>query len=210
MKNQDLDVPMYIFDVEPLEGGEFELDGESVGIIVFEAVEEGEIIKICTENHDLGITAEYAWINYKYPGYERTKQSLNIMKLNGQEVECDILTIENEHDKKYIFFDISDFFSNPVNTYPEIYKNDIKISENDEPSFEIILHKKIIDNKILLGIHKITGESLNILKSNIENGKPIFVLRREHYEQMDKDSIQNRLKKYLKENKIAYQKIEKR
>jgi hypothetical protein len=36
-----LGVSAYIFNVEPLEEDEFELDGEPVGIIVFESVKEG-------------------------------------------------------------------------------------------------------------------------------------------------------------------------
>ena len=115
----------YIFNVEPLEEGEFELDGKTVRIIVFESTREGEIVKICTEDHSLGISAEYAWINYKHPGYKTLHQSLNSMKLNGQDVECDILTIEKGKDKKHIFFDISDFMSNPVDG---IYEDD---DEND-------------------------------------------------------------------------------
>jgi hypothetical protein len=120
MEKLNLDTPIYIFDVKPLEEGEFELD---------------------TENHDLGISAEYAWINYKYPRYKRTEQSLDFIRLNGENVECDILTIENKKDKKHIFFDISDFFSNPLNAFPELCKDD-KTSEEDDPSFEITLHKK--------------------------------------------------------------------
>jgi hypothetical protein len=206
MENLNSDVPIYIFDVEPLEEFEYELDGEliEIEIIAFESVKEGEIIKICTENHDLGISTEYAWIDYKYPGYERTKQSLYFMKLNGKDVRCDILTIENGKDTKYIFFDISDFFLTPLKDYHEMYEDEKKNKEDDVLSFKIILHKKKIDNKILLGIHKITGESLNTLKNKIENGEPIFTLEfnEPNYGPNSEDRI--RLEKYLKENKIAF------
>jgi len=110
--------------VEPLGESGFKLDGEPVKIIVFEDAKEGEIVKICTGNHSLGISAEYAWINYKHPGYDITKQRLYKMKLNGQDVRCDILSIEKGRSKINIFFDISDFFDNPVDGYEVEDEND--------------------------------------------------------------------------------------
>ncbi|GBU26662.1 hypothetical protein R84B8_00172 [Treponema sp. R8-4-B8] len=109
-----------IFNVKPISRGKFEIENTPIGIIEFESAKEGDIIKICTDNHNLGITAEYAWIQYKYPDYERIKQELIKIKLNGSDVACDILTIgkrklsAEEPDIKKVFFDISDFFDNPV------------------------------------------------------------------------------------------------
>jgi hypothetical protein len=102
---------------------------------------KNSVIKILTEDHDLGIDAEYAWIYFRYPEYERTLQTLvvinssgqfeklaeriynktpPVMKWNGQNVKVrddtyyDVLTIENGKDTKDIVFDISDFFHNPM------------------------------------------------------------------------------------------------
>jgi hypothetical protein len=111
MKKSNLDSPIYIFDVKPLEEYEFELDGEPIRIIVFEAVEEYDIIKIFTENYLLGVKAEYVWIHHKYSGYNVVEQGLSSMKLNGENVVCDILTIVADNGKKRIFFDISDFYN---------------------------------------------------------------------------------------------------
>jgi len=110
----------YTFNVKPISTGEFKTESALIGIIEFESAKEGAIIKICTDNHDLGISAEYAWIQYKYPDYEQIKQELTKIKLNGTDVRCDILTIAkkelsaNKTDTKKVFFDISDFFDKPV------------------------------------------------------------------------------------------------
>jgi hypothetical protein len=101
----------YDFNVELIGEDELNLYGVPIRMVIFEPIEAGEIIKVCTGNHILGISAEYAWIDYKYPGYKRTKQSVKKIKLNGKDVKCDILTIEDEKNKKDIFFDISDFYS---------------------------------------------------------------------------------------------------
>jgi len=100
----------YVFNVKPLQESVIEVEGEPAKIIVFEAAKEGDIVKICTDNHGLGVEAEYVWVNQKYPEYDACKQTLTTMKLNGHDVYCDILTIENESGTKSIFFDISDFY----------------------------------------------------------------------------------------------------
>jgi hypothetical protein len=102
------------FDVKAIEEVEFKLDGKTVGIIVYEAVKEGEIFKICTGDYDLGISAEYAWINYKFPEFKITMQALTSINLNGRDIKCDVLTIENGKDEKNIIFDISDFLGKPI------------------------------------------------------------------------------------------------
>jgi len=102
----------YIFNVKPIEESVLEVEGESVKIIVFEDTKEGEIVKICTENHSLGVSAEYVWIENKHPEYDMGRQTLTDMKLNGQNVKCDVLTIECEGETINVFFDISDFYDN--------------------------------------------------------------------------------------------------
>ena len=196
-KNSD----SFDFHVEPLEEGEFELDGKTVGIVIFESVKEGEIIKISTEDHSLGISAEYAWINYKYPGYERSIQTLTIINLNGRNVECDVLTIENEKDKKDIFFDISDFYYHP-------FKDD------KDHSWGIVLERNI-DNKILFTLHKMTGESISILKNKIKKGQAVLTCKGTYSKHMeaiqrwgggheDSNNIVDKLIVYLNENKIEF------
>ena len=115
MENQISGDSGYIFNVKPISEGEFELEGNRIKVIVFESVKEGDIVKICTEDHVLGIMAEFAWVEYKYRGYYPTSQSQTIIRLNGVDVACDILEIEKGlliKRKKNIFFDISDFWDN--------------------------------------------------------------------------------------------------
>jgi hypothetical protein len=94
------------------ETGEFTLNGKEVEIIVFETEPKFDFIKIRADEHLLGVSAEYAWINYRYPGFRRTKQSLTEYEINGNLLPFDILEIENNETSeiKYLYFDISDFF----------------------------------------------------------------------------------------------------
>jgi hypothetical protein len=93
-----------------VEKREFKCDGKSAEIIVFEPVEQGEIVKIITNNSSIGIKIEYLWIKEKYPDFKVSMQRLSPVVLNGKNIICDILEIVNGAFHKTIFFDISDFF----------------------------------------------------------------------------------------------------
>jgi hypothetical protein len=94
------------------EMGDFTLSGKKIEIIVFETEPKINFIKIRTDEHLLGVNAEYAWINYKYHGFQCIEQNFTNIEINGTSSPFDILIIKNNETDEIIFlyFDISDFF----------------------------------------------------------------------------------------------------
>ena len=87
-------------------------DGEEIEITVFETSTGIDFVKIHAKASRVGISAEYAWTNYTYPDFERSKQNLIFLKINGLSVPFDMIQfINKETDEiKEIYFEISDFF----------------------------------------------------------------------------------------------------
>jgi hypothetical protein len=84
------------------------VEGRIVEFTEYESTQEGDFVKVCTGDHDLGVAAEYIWFQNKYPNAVLTKQVLTGIILNGNNVKCDIVTIETaEKEIKNIYFDIS-------------------------------------------------------------------------------------------------------
>jgi hypothetical protein len=84
------------------------VEGRIVEFIEYEPAQEGDFVKVCTDDHSLGVAAEYVWFQNKYPNAVLTLQDFTTIKLNGNNVKCDILTIETaEKEIKTIYFDIS-------------------------------------------------------------------------------------------------------
>ncbi|MCL2147974.1 MAG: hypothetical protein FWH47_01355 [Methanomassiliicoccaceae archaeon] len=106
---------MSIFNLrpEPVASLEYKKEDKgkttTVGIIEFESDAGEMVVKIVTRDNFAGIDAEYAFINYKFPGYMVTMQSLMKATINDKHVMCDRLTIRNEDDERQVYFDISDF-----------------------------------------------------------------------------------------------------
>jgi hypothetical protein len=134
------------------------VNGRNVKFIEFEPTLEGDFLKICTHEHDLGVDAEYVWFKNKYKNAFRIKQTYTSIILNGNEAACDILEIKTEDDKiKEVYFDISQMMENLHNTiasktnmdlwedrarviYDKLKSDfDFSIYNNDEES----LHKEI-------------------------------------------------------------------
>ena len=52
------------------------------------------------------IRAEYIWIDWHYPGYEKIMQGVG----EKDEIRFDVITISTPEGTKNIYFDITDFF----------------------------------------------------------------------------------------------------
>jgi uncharacterized protein YifE (UPF0438 family) len=84
------------------------VQGSMVNFIEYESDSDGDFVKVCTDDHDLGVAAEYAWFHAKYANSTRTRQRFTKMRLNGKVVACDILTIKTEKGETItVYFDIS-------------------------------------------------------------------------------------------------------
>jgi hypothetical protein len=69
------------------------------------------VIKIYTDDENIGVAAEYAFIRNTYPEYQVKAQRLQKMEIDGKTVSADILEIAKENEIKELRFDISGFFS---------------------------------------------------------------------------------------------------
>lgn len=78
-----------------------------------------DVVKINAHTHLLGVAAEYAWIDHKYPDSERIMQSLtNLDLVTGKgnyqsgKVHFDVIKFRlPDGREKNIYFDISSFFN---------------------------------------------------------------------------------------------------
>ena len=92
------------------------VNGSNVKFIEYENADEGDFVKVCTNDHDLGVAAEYMWLQHKYIDAECTEQEFTKIKLNGNKTSFDILTIKiNNGCIKDVYFDISDMMENLKN-----------------------------------------------------------------------------------------------
>ena len=71
---------------------QWEKDGKVVELIIYEPDDKGDIVKIITDDYDLGIDAECAFMMNKYPEYKPETCALGSMILNWSQCE----EIENE------------------------------------------------------------------------------------------------------------------
>lgn len=77
-----------------------------------------DVVKIHAHSHFVGIAAEYAWLEHKYPDSERIMQSLttlDLLKKTGDyktgQVHFDIIKFKlPDGREKEIYFDISSFY----------------------------------------------------------------------------------------------------
>ncbi|HBK7261041.1 TPA: hypothetical protein LNF46_003507 [Vibrio cholerae] len=74
-----------------------------------------DVVKIYAHTHPLGVSAEYRWIEHKYPGAKLKSQALSTLELltkekMEKEIYFDVVKIELEDGRiKEIYFDISEF-----------------------------------------------------------------------------------------------------
>jgi len=201
MKN--LDEPAYSFELTEntkCEEEEFGNKEKKFTIINFGLISDVFLIKICTEDHDMGISLEYAWLDSHFPGYKTTGQELNSILINENIFPCDILTITKKKDAKKIVFEISDFYENLVSGY-NFNDQQPSIGSKDLRTFEVLLDDDI-NNKQLIDLHKIILCPLSNLKENINNHRPIFITDGAHSSVYEPDCKFLVLLKYLKDNKI--------
>jgi len=89
------------------------VNGRNVKFIEYETTSEEDFVKVCTNDHNLGVDAEYFWFQNKYNNAIHIQQEYKKMKINGNEISVDILTIKiNNNIIKNIYFDISQMMEN--------------------------------------------------------------------------------------------------
>ena len=71
---------------------------------------KNNIIKIFTNEHELGIQSEYEYFNQMYPSSKIINRELKFIELNGIMTPVDIFRINTGKIEKELIFDISMFF----------------------------------------------------------------------------------------------------
>ena len=107
---------MLEINLSPVKETVLNVNGSDVKFIEYETADKEDFVKVCTNDHDLGVVAEYAWLQYKYIDAECTGQEFRKIKINGNKTSIDILTIKINNDCiKDIYFDISDMMEDLKN-----------------------------------------------------------------------------------------------
>jgi uncharacterized protein YifE (UPF0438 family) len=92
------------------------VNGHNVRFVEFEPAQEGNFVKVCTDDHDLGVAAEYIWLKNKYCNAVYINQRLTTIRLNGNKIKCDVLSIKTkDNEVKNVYFDISQMMENLSN-----------------------------------------------------------------------------------------------
>jgi uncharacterized protein YifE (UPF0438 family) len=179
------------------------VNGRNVKFIEYETAPEGDFVKVCTNHHDLGIAAEYVWFQNKYNNAIRTKQEFNKIKLNGNVVDVDILTIKINNDTiKNIYFDISQMMEN---------LNNIALDKTNKDLWEEkakIIYEKLI-NEFNFSVYNDDEECLyKEINKNISIGFDInyyfgFILKNNELDEMLRMGYAMLLRKYVKNDFIG-------
>jgi len=92
------------------------VNGSDVKFIEYETTDKEDFVKVCTNDHNLGVAAEYAWFKNKYIDAECTGQEFKKIKFNGNKTGVDILTVIISDDCiRDVYFDISDMMEDLKN-----------------------------------------------------------------------------------------------
>jgi hypothetical protein len=93
----------------------FRVGEEEVNFIVKMKSLHADVVKVMAHTHQIGVAAEYRWINNEYPDSQRLRQAIMSKDLpdgdgGRKEVFFDVVTIRLEDGReKDIHFDISEF-----------------------------------------------------------------------------------------------------
>ena len=72
------------------------------------------VISIDTTSHDLGIQSERAWLKKYYSKWKYSMQHLSSVQTNQGDKMFDVFPISYEKEHKDIYFDITNFYHEPI------------------------------------------------------------------------------------------------
>jgi len=81
-------------------------------VIAFETSIGVDFVKVIASYTRLGIGTEGTYASGMYPGFEKVRQSLLDIKINGVILPCDLIHYKNKEtgEEKDIYYEISSFF----------------------------------------------------------------------------------------------------
>jgi len=173
------------------------VNGRNVKFIEYETTSEEDFVKVCTKDHDLGVAAEYVWFQNKYDNAIFTQQEYKKMKINGNEINVDILTIKiNNNSIKNIYFDISQMMEK---------LNNIALNKTNKDHWEEnakIIYEKLI-NEFNFSVESDDEECLyKEIDKNVNIGFDInyyfgFILKENKLEEILREKYIMMLDKYV-------------
>lgn len=79
--------------------------------------EQLDVISIDTTSHDLGIQSERAWLKRYYPNFEYPMQYIDYIQTEQGNKIFDVFPISSEKMNKDIYFDITNFYHEPIECF---------------------------------------------------------------------------------------------
>lgn len=72
------------------------------------------MISIDTTSHDLGVQSEHVWLKRYYPNFEYPMQYIDYIQTEQGNKMFDVFPISSEKMNKDIYFDITNFYHEPI------------------------------------------------------------------------------------------------
>ena len=88
--------------------------GEKVIMTRILKSEQLDVIIVDTISHDLGIQSERAWLKKYYSKWKYPMQHLSFVQTNQGDKMFDVFPISYEKENKDIYFDITNFYHEPI------------------------------------------------------------------------------------------------
>ena len=103
----------------------YRIKGEKVKLTRILKSEQLDVIIVDTISHDLGIHSERAWLKKYYSKWKYPMQYLSFVQTNQGDKMFDVFPISYEKKNKDIYFDITNFYHEPIECFMD--KNEYNI-----------------------------------------------------------------------------------
>ncbi len=92
----------------------YKSNGEKVIMTRILKSEKLDVISIDTTSHNIGIQSEYVWLKRYYPNFEYQMQYVDYIQTEQGKKIFDVFPISHETKSKDIYFDITNFYHEPI------------------------------------------------------------------------------------------------
>lgn len=92
----------------------YKIKGEKVKLTRILKSEKLDVISIDTTSHNIGIQSEYVWLKRYYPNFEYQMQYVDYIQTEQGKKIFDVFPISHETKSKDIYFDITNFYHEPI------------------------------------------------------------------------------------------------
>ena len=122
---QIMDGAMFIWNTirkkeyTPKESDVFEIQYKEEKVVLQRLItsRQFDVVKVEAISHNLGIRAEYAWMDKFYPDYKRPTQALKNIQTQQGIRSFDVFMLKNGRISKKVFFDVTSFIDGPIGEF---------------------------------------------------------------------------------------------